>query len=72
MAALDAVPDPINGLMIYPGRGGSSGARVPQPAARAVAGAGAAPIRVPTSRTALLSRRLVVRESRPIRSGLVA
>jgi hypothetical protein len=25
-AALDAVPDPINGLLIYPGRGGSSGA----------------------------------------------
>ena len=25
-AALDAVPDPINGLLIYPGRGGSAGA----------------------------------------------
>ncbi|HET6211709.1 MAG TPA: hypothetical protein VFE14_02420, partial [Micromonosporaceae bacterium] len=24
-AALDAVPDPVNGIMIYPGRGGSSG-----------------------------------------------
>jgi hypothetical protein len=24
-AALDAVPDPINGLLVYPGRGGSSG-----------------------------------------------
>ena len=24
-AALDAVPDPIGGLLIYPGRGGGSG-----------------------------------------------
>ena len=30
VAALDAVPDPINGLMIYPGRGGSSGDRLPR------------------------------------------
>jgi hypothetical protein len=40
-AALDAVPDPLNGLMVYPGRGGSSGRvqpRRPQP----IAGAGAA------------------------------
>ena len=29
-AALDAAPDPINGVMIYPGRGGGSGARVPR------------------------------------------
>ncbi len=43
VAALDAVPDPVNGLMIYPGRGGSSGSRVPRrPLPRA--GAGAAPI----------------------------
>ncbi|MEV6346184.1 hypothetical protein [Actinoplanes sp. NPDC051851] len=42
-AALDAVPDPINGLLMYPGRGGSSGRVVPsQP--RPIAGAGAAPI----------------------------
>jgi len=25
VAALDAVPDPVNGLYIYPGRGGSAG-----------------------------------------------
>jgi hypothetical protein len=43
-AALDAVPDPINGLMVYPGRGGSSG-RVAPRRPRPVAGAGAAPIR---------------------------
>lgn len=29
-AALDAVPDPINGLFLYPGRGGSSAAGVPR------------------------------------------
>jgi hypothetical protein len=34
-AALDAVPDPVNGLLIYPGRGGGAGdreARRPKPA----------------------------------------
>jgi hypothetical protein len=29
-AALDAVPDPVNGLFVYPGRGGSNGSRVPR------------------------------------------
>jgi hypothetical protein len=28
-AALDAVPDPVNGLLVHRGRGGSSGARRP-------------------------------------------
>jgi hypothetical protein len=39
-AALDAVPDPVNGLLIYRGRGGSSGAgkpRKPRPAPSAAA-----------------------------------
>jgi hypothetical protein len=40
---LDAVPDPINGLMVYPGRGGSCG-RVEPRHPRPVAGAGAATI----------------------------
>jgi hypothetical protein len=40
-AALDAVPDPINGLLVYPGRGGSSG-RVQPRRPRPVTGAGAA------------------------------
>ncbi len=34
-AALDAVPDPVSGLFVYPGRGGGSGAgrpRKPRPA----------------------------------------
>jgi len=42
-AALDAVPDPVNGLLVYPGRGGSAGAndrRRPRPHL----GAGAAPL----------------------------
>jgi hypothetical protein len=42
-AALDAVPDPINGLLIYPGRGGSSGRNQPR-RPRPIAGAGAAPL----------------------------
>jgi hypothetical protein len=29
-AALDAVPDPVNGLLIYRGRGGASGASSPR------------------------------------------
>jgi hypothetical protein len=39
-AALDAVPDPVNGLLIYRGRGGSSAAgrpRKPKPAPSAAA-----------------------------------
>jgi len=42
-AALDAVPDPVNGLLIYPGRGGSAG-RVKPRRPKPVAGAGAAPL----------------------------
>jgi hypothetical protein len=39
-AALDAVPDPVNGLLVHRGRGGSSGARSPR-RPRPLAGAGA-------------------------------
>jgi hypothetical protein len=39
-AALDAVPDPVSGLAVHPGRGGSSGARLPR-TPRPLAGAGA-------------------------------
>jgi hypothetical protein len=45
VAALDAVPDPVSGLLVYPGRGGSSGAtkpRAPHPAP--LAGAAEAPV----------------------------
>jgi hypothetical protein len=39
-AALDAVPDPVGGLLVHRGRGGSAGARVPR-RPRPFAGAGA-------------------------------
>jgi hypothetical protein len=39
-AALDAVPDPVNGLLIYRGRGGGAGARSPR-RPKPSAGAGA-------------------------------
>jgi hypothetical protein len=43
-AALDAVPDPINGLLLYPGRGGSCPALVPRrPKPAPVAAAAALP-----------------------------
>jgi hypothetical protein len=44
-AALDAVPDPVNGLLVYRGRGGSAGSRSPR-RPRPQAGAGAAPMPV--------------------------
>lgn len=45
-AALDAVPDPVNGLLVYSGRGGSSAAPVPRHPRRP-RGAGAAALPVP-------------------------
>lgn len=39
-AALDAAPDPVNGVLIYQGRGGGAGARTPR-RPRPSAGAGA-------------------------------
>ncbi|HET6794108.1 MAG TPA: hypothetical protein VFH45_06690 [Acidimicrobiales bacterium] len=45
-AALDAVPDPVNGLLVHRGRGGSSGARWPR-RPRPLAGSGAAALPVP-------------------------
>ena len=58
-AALDATPDPVNGLYVYPGRGGSSGAvslpRKPRPS-----GAGAAAMPVPVERA--VAARLAVSE----------
>lgn len=45
-AALDAVPDPVNGLLVYPGRGGSSGTVQPR-RPRPIAGAGAAALPEP-------------------------
>ena len=45
-AALDAVPDPVNGLLIYRGRGGGAGAASPR-RPRPTAGAGAAELPEP-------------------------
>ncbi len=45
-AALDAVPNPVGGLLVYRGRGGSSGVRSPR-RPRPVAGAGGAELPVP-------------------------
>lgn len=43
-AALDAVPDPLAGLLVYRGRGGGAGAAVPRrPRPRPVAGAAVLP-----------------------------
>ncbi len=43
-AALDSVPDPVNGLLVYRGRGGSSGAPVPR---RPLLSPGAAAVELP-------------------------
>jgi len=49
-AALDAVPDPVNGRFVYPGRGGSAGATLPRRTPRPVgAGAAALPVTPPPS-----------------------
>ncbi len=45
-AALDAVPDPISGLIVYRGRGGSSGASRPR-RPRPMSGSGAAALPLP-------------------------
>ncbi len=42
-AALDATPDPVNGIMIYPGRGGASSSRMPR-RPKPIVGGGAAPL----------------------------
>lgn len=44
--ALDAVPDPVGGLLIYRGRGGSSGTTRPRKP-RPLAGSGAAALPIP-------------------------
>ena len=45
-AALDAVPDPISGLIVYRGRGGSSGTSRPRPP-RPLHGSGSAALPLP-------------------------
>ena len=45
-AALDAVPDPVSGLIVYRGRGGSAGQRAPRKP-RPLIGSGAAALPLP-------------------------
>ncbi len=45
-AALDAVPDPLTGLIVYRGRGGSAGASEPR-RPRPLAGSGSAALPIP-------------------------
>jgi hypothetical protein len=45
-AALDAVPDPLTGIVMYRGRGGSAGTWAPRPR-RPLAGAGSAALPLP-------------------------
>jgi hypothetical protein len=50
-AALDAVPDPVSGLLVYRGRGGGAGALVPRrPRPAPVAGAAPLPVAEPDER----------------------
>ena len=46
LAALDAVPDPVNGVLVYPHRGGGSGSRQPR-RPRPLRSGGAAELPVP-------------------------
>jgi hypothetical protein len=53
-AALDAVPDPALGLLVYPGRGGGAGTRMPRtPRPLPMSGAGAVPVPVEPVRMGL-------------------
>ena len=45
-ASLEAVPDPVNGLSVHPGRGGSAGTRDPR-RPRPLIGSGAASVPLP-------------------------
>lgn len=64
-AALDAVPDPVNGLILYPGRGGSSSAPVPRrPKPAPAAMAASAPEPSEPSRTADLTATVILADTR--------
>lgn len=54
-AALDAVPDPLSGLIVYRGRGGSAAKRSPRKP-RPLQGAGAAALPLPLDEEWLLFR----------------
>ncbi len=62
-AALDAAPDPVNGMWVYSGRGGSSAARVPR-RPRPVRSSDSAPLPEPDPEPALWQQPLGSRASR--------
>jgi hypothetical protein len=62
-AALDAAPDPVNGVTFYPGRGGGSASRVPRKP-KPIAGAGGAPL-PDLPDPVLLTETLIERPPRP-------
>jgi hypothetical protein len=56
-AALDAVPDPVNGVLVYPHRGGGTGARQPRrPRPLVQGGAAALPLPEPEFERPLLGQ----------------
>lgn len=55
--ALEHAPDPVNGVIVYRGRGGSSGIRQPR-RPRPLAGAGAAALPLPLDEEWMLFRQL--------------
>jgi hypothetical protein len=67
-AALDAVPDPLTGLIVYRGRGGSSGASFPRrPRPMLGSGSAALPLPWPVSEDILSVASL----ARPVMTGAV-
>ena len=55
-AALDGVPDPVNGLLIYRGRGGAAGSRIPRKP-KPAPGAAALELEEPRERRRIMRRR---------------
>ncbi|GIE98862.1 hypothetical protein [Paractinoplanes rishiriensis] len=64
-AALDATPDPVNGLYVYPGRGGSASSRSPRKRPRPT-GAGAAAMPIPEARPQVARLAVVEPPAEPI------
>ena len=60
-AALDAVPDPVNGLLIYRGRGGAAGSRKPRKP-KPAPGAAALELEEPRERRVMRLRRNAIDE----------
>lgn len=65
-AALDGVPDPVNGLIIYRGRGGSSGSRQPRKP-KPAPGAAALELEEPRERRRIRLRSKAAEVDEPLR-----